>query len=253
MINFQSFGESSDKHPLLIVHGLFGSARNWRGIGRNLSADRQVHVVDMRNHGDSFWDDDNSYDALGQDLAEVIEHLGGPMDVLGHSMGGKAAMVLALKHPALVNRLIVADIAPKAYQHDQVSNVQIMKNLDLSGFTRRSEADAVLAQSVPEAAIRSFFLQSLIISDQGNRWQLNLDALGQNMDLIVGFPNVRGMFEGPSLFLRGGASPYVLDSDMSEIIEQFSSAELSTIAGVGHWLHAEAPREFIAKVKAFLA
>jgi pimeloyl-ACP methyl ester carboxylesterase len=252
MINVQSFGEASEKSALLIVHGLFGSARNWRAIGRNLAADRQVHVVDMRNHGDSFWDDDNSYFAMANDLAQIIAHFGGPMDVLGHSMGGKASMVLALQNPDHVNRLLVADIAPKAYAHDQISNIEIMKSLDLSNITRRAEADTILAQSIPEPAIRAFFLQSLVISDQGNSWQLNLDALEQNMDLIVGFPDVEGLFHGKTMFLRGGASPYVLDSDMPHIMTRFPASKLRTIDGVGHWLHAEATREFITEAKAFL-
>jgi pimeloyl-ACP methyl ester carboxylesterase len=251
MINYQSFGEVSDTPSLLIAHGLFGSARNWRAIGRNLSVDRQVHVVDMRNHGDSFWDDDNSYFAMADDLAKVIAHIGAPMDVLGHSMGGKASMVLALQNPDFVNRLLVADIAPKPYEHDQVSNVDIMKALDLSSFTRRTQADAILAQSIPEAAIRAFFLQSLNISEQGNSWQLNLDALKVNMPLIVGFPEVTGLFNGEVLFLRGGESPYVLDSDMPDILANFPAAILQTIDGAGHWLHAEATREFITASKAF--
>ena len=251
MISYQSFGEASEKPALLIAHGLFGSARNWRAIGRNMAADRQVFVVDMRNHGDSFWDDNHSYFAMADDLTQVIEHVGGKMDVLGHSMGGKAAMVLALQQPDLVNRLLVADIAPKPYAHDQVSNVDIMKALDLNSFKRRSEADAILAQSVPEAAVRAFFLQSLNISEDGNTWQLNLDALKQNMALIVGFPDVAGTFLGQTLFLRGGASPYVLDSDMPDIFTRFPTAQLQTIDGAGHWIHAEATREFISATKAF--
>jgi pimeloyl-ACP methyl ester carboxylesterase len=250
MINYQAFGEAGDKPALLIAHGLFGSARNWRAIGRNLATDRQVYVVDMRNHGDSFWDDDHSYFAMADDLARVIEHLGRPMDVLGHSMGGKAAMVLALQNPELVNRLLVADIAPKSYKHDQVSNVDIMKALDLSSFSRRSEADAILAQSISETAVRSFFLQSLNVSEQGHSWQLNLDALKENMGLIVSFPEVGGAFKKEALFLRGGASPYVLDNDMPNILARFPAANLQTIENAGHWIHAEATREFIAATKA---
>jgi len=161
MINFDSFGDRTENPDLLIVHGLFGSARNWRAIARNLSSDRQVHVVDMRNHGDSFWDDDHSYPAMADDLKSVIEHIGAPMDVLGHSMGGKASMVLSLQNPELVHRLMVIDIAPVAYEHDQVSNVEIMQSLDLNSITRRSEADQILSASLPEAAVRAFFLQSL--------------------------------------------------------------------------------------------
>ena len=253
MLSYQSFGEASDKPPLLIAHGLFGSARNWRAIGRNMAADRQVYVVDMRNHGDSFWDDDHSYFAMADDLAQVITTLGPKMDVLGHSMGGKAGMVLALQRSDLVHRLLVADIAPKTYEHDQVSNVDIMKALDLDSFTRRSEAEEILAKSVPEAAVRSFFLQSLNISEDGNSWQLNLDALKNYMALIVGFPDIAGTFSGQTLFLRGGASPYVLDNDMPDILTRFPVSKIQTIEGAGHWVHAEATREFIVATKGFFA
>jgi pimeloyl-ACP methyl ester carboxylesterase len=253
MLNFQTFGEKSSNPDLLIAHGLFGSARNWRAIARHLSSDRQIHVVDMRNHGDSFWDDDNSYAALADDLAKVIESIGSPVDVLGHSMGGKAAMMLALSRPELVNRLLVADIAPKAYSHDQVSNVDIMKSLSMNSFSRRSEADAILSEKLPDNAVRAFFLQSLVVSEQGNSWQLNLNALGANMDLIVGFPEATGKFNGETLFLRGGLSQYVSDNDLPRIKELFPSSRLETIDGAGHWLHADATRAFLNSVKEFLS
>ena len=157
MLNIQSLGDQSNIPDLLIVHGLFGSARNWRAIARNLSTDRQVHVVDMRNHGDSFWDADNSYEAMANDLAKVIQSLGVTLDILGHSMGGKAGMVLALTYPELVNRLLVADIAPAKYAHDQSFNVAAMQLLPLNSFTRRSEADVILAETLPDKNIRAFF------------------------------------------------------------------------------------------------
>ena len=157
MLNIQSLGNQSNIPDLLIVHGLFGSARNWRAIARNLSTDRQVHVVDMRNHGDSFWDADNSYEAMANDLAKVIQSLGVTLDILGHSMGGKAGMVLALTYPELVNRLLVADIAPAKYAHDQSFNVAAMQLLPLNSFTRRSEADVILAKTLPDKNIRAFF------------------------------------------------------------------------------------------------
>lgn len=252
MINFDSFGDRTENPDLLIVHGLFGSARNWRAIARNLSSDRQVHVVDMRNHGDSFWDDDHSYPAMADDLKSVIEHIGAPMDVLGHSMGGKASMVLSLQNPELVHRLMVIDIAPVAYEHDQVSNVEIMQSLDLNSITRRSEADQILSASLPEAAVRAFFLQSLVLSEQGNSWQLNLTALGNNMGHIVGFPDVSGQFQRPALFLRGALSPYVKDGDRPTILGLFPQAEFATIDGAGHWVHAEATRAFLETIKSFL-
>lgn len=252
MLNYHSFGDTSEHPSLLIVHGLFGSARNWRAIARNLSADRRVHVVDMRNHGDSFWDDSHTYHNMANDLAEVAEHIDEKLDVMGHSMGGKAAMILALTRPELVNRLMVIDIAPKPYQHEQNSNIDIMQSLDLDSFTRRSDADRILAQTVDDPNLRAFFLQSVVIGDDGNRWQLNLEALRKNMDHIIGFPTVSGEFTGEGLFLRGGASDYFNDDDLEKTTQLFPNATLATIAGVGHWVQAEAPRQFLTEVKAFL-
>lgn len=252
MLNFQSFGEARDKPSLLIAHGLFGSARNWRAIARNLATDRRVYVVDMRNHGDSFWDNSQTYPDMAVDLAQVIKHTDEKMDVLGHSMGGKAGMVLALSRPELVNRLLVIDIAPKEYHHDQASKVALMQSLDLNSFSRRSEADEKLAQTVGDAALRAFFLQSMVISDHGNRWQLNLQALHHNMNHIVGFPMGSEQFDKPSLFLRGGQSDYISDADMQKVTTLFPRATLRTIAGAGHWVQAEATREFLTEVKTFL-
>jgi len=123
MLKIQSFGNKSNFPDLLIVHGLFGSGRNWRAIARNISTDRQVHIVDMRNHGESFWNDDNSYESMAEDLKEVISSLEGPVDVLGHSMGGKASMVLAINNPNLITKLLIVDIAPTQYKHDQSMNI----------------------------------------------------------------------------------------------------------------------------------
>lgn len=251
MLNIQSFGDQSNIPDLLIIHGLFGSARNWRAIARNLSTDRQVHVVDMRNHGDSFWDDDNSYEAMANDLARIIQFLGVTLDVLGHSMGGKAGMVLALTYPELVNRLLVADIAPTTYAHDQTFNVAAMQLLPLDSFTRRSEADVILAQTLPDENIRAFFLQSLKISETGNSWQLNLNALGTNMDKIISFPNINSQFNGDTLFVRGGRSQYILNSHLADIETLFPNYNLTTIEGAGHWLHADATRAFLLAVKNF--
>jgi esterase len=252
MLNFHTFGEESAKPTLLIVHGLFGSARNWRAIARHFSKTRRVITVDMRNHGDSFWHDDNSYHDMADDLAAVIKHHGRKMDVLGHSMGGKASMVLALENPELVHHLIVADIAPVTYTHDQVSNVKIMQSMPLNTIESRSEADKILAHDIEEPAVRAFFLQSLILSDDGNSWQLNLDALEQNMDSIVGFPKISGQYDGGTLIIRGGASPYVTSAGLDVVAKHFPHYHMQTIPEAGHWLHAEKPREFIATVAGFI-
>ena len=239
-----------DGPPLLIAHGLFGSARNWGAIAKRLADVRQVIAVDMRNHGLSEWSDDHGYDAQARDLAEVIAAHGERADVLGHSMGGKAAMLLALGHPERVSRLIVADIAPRAYDHSQRELIQAMQAVDLPTIERRSDADAQLRARIPDPAVRAFLLQSLDVANR--RWRLNLDALDRAMDAITGWPDPGGRFEGPTLVLRGGASDYVAKADLPAIRELFPQARLETIPDAGHWLHAEAPRPFEAAVRAFL-
>ena len=252
MLNTIAVGETTGQPPLLIVHGLFGSARNWGVLQKRLAVGRQVLAVDLRNHGDSFHDTDNNYAALADDLARVIDAFGGRADVLGHSMGGKAAMVLALTQPDLLRRLIVADIAPVAYQHSQMHNLEAMRLVDLSQVTRRAEADAQLRLRVKEAPLRAFFLQSLALTPQGARWKLNLDALAQAMPEILGFPQISDGFDGPTLFLHGGNSDYVAPQYHGLIKTQFPKAEFAAIAGAGHWLHAEKPREFQTAVEQFL-
>ncbi|MBK1635832.1 alpha/beta fold hydrolase [Rhodovulum adriaticum] len=240
--------------PLLIVHGLFGSARNWGAIAKRLSDDRHVLSVDMRNHGHSFRADQNRYADLADDLAQVIAANGGRADVLGHSMGGKAAMMLALTRPDLVNRLIVADIAPVAYGHTQAHLIAAMRALDLHGITRRSEADQALAEHIDDRAVRAFLLQSLDLKADPPRWRLNLNALDAEMAHILGWPETEtGPFTGPALFLSGGASDYVRPEHREKIKALFPAARLAKIPGAGHWLHAEKPREFEAAVRAFLA
>ena len=247
MLHAVRHGAPTDAPPLLIAHGLFGSARNWGVIAKRLSDAREVVAVDMRNHGASPWDGDHGYEALAADLAEAIGE--GPWDVLGHSMGGKAAMVLALAHPARVHRLIVADIAPVAYGHSQSHLIEAMRAVDLSAVERRSDAAAQLAQ-VPDDGTRSFLLQSL--DPAGRRWTLNLDALERQMPRIVGFPDVEGRFDGPALFLSGGESDYVRPEHRDRIRALFPAARMARIPGAGHWLHAEKPRAFEAAVRAFL-
>jgi pimeloyl-ACP methyl ester carboxylesterase len=232
--------------PLLIAHGLFGSARNWGVIAKRLSALRPVICVDMRNHGQSPWSDSHSYADLADDLAKVMDK---PMDVLGHSMGGKAAMVLALQNPDLVSRLIVADIAPVTYSHSQDGPIAAMRQVDLAQITSRGDAKDQLGPL--EAGVADFLLQSLDMKDR--KWRLNIDVLAAEMDKIIGFPDVGGAFAGPTLFLSGGNSDYVTRDARPLIKTYFPAAKFAKIPGAGHWLHAEKPREFEAAVTAFLA
>lgn len=241
--------------PLMIVHGLFGSGRNWGAVAKRLSDERPVLAVDMRNHAGSFWSGVHDYPALAADLAEVIMAEGQALDVLGHSMGGKAAMWLALTRPDLVRTLIVADIAPVAYGHSQTHLIDAMRGLNLTGLTARAEADRRLAHAVADPQVRAFLLQSLDLKSDPPRWRLNLDALEANMAQITGWPDDAGLppFSGRTLFLAGAESDYVRPDARDTIRRLFPTARMARIPGAGHWLHAEKPREFEAAVRVFLS
>lgn len=247
MLNTVVHGTATELPQVLIVHGLFGSARNWGAIAKRLSADRRVVAVDMRNHGHSPWYKTNSYRDMAADLAEVLD---GPSDVIGHSMGGKAAMVLALQSPAVVRRLLVADIAPVAYDHTQMPMIDAMRSVDLDQVTSRRDADDQLAALVGDAGVRAFLLQSLDVKEK--RWRLNLDVLAAEMDTVLGFPQIDAAFDGATLFLSGGESDYVRDAYRNDIKVKFPKARFARIPGAGHWLHAEKPRAFEETVRLFL-
>lgn len=250
MLNTITHGTATARPPLVIAHGLFGSARNWGVIAKRLSDERQVIAADMRNHGESPWSEQHSYSDLADDLAALIDRIGGPVDLVGHSMGGKSAMMLALRHPHLLRRLVVADIAPVPYGHSQIQFIEAMRKIDLSAIERRSDAEAQLAELGVEKALQSFFTQSLDVS--GKRWRLNLDVLAAQMPQIMSFPEVDTHWSGPALFLSGGLSDYVSPAHRPIIRALFLKARFAKLAGAGHWLHAEKPREFEATIRAFL-
>lgn len=231
---------------LLIAHGLYGQARNWGTIARDLSDVRHVVSVDMRNHGDSPWYDSHGYDDMASDLAEVIG-TDGPWDVLGHSMGGKAAMMLALTQPAKVRRLIVADIAPVAYDHDQLRHIRAMQNMDLSGITRRSAAAKALNT---DPSVAGFLTQNLDLEHK--RWKLNLDVLELEMPKIMDFPHVDTPFEGPALFVTGANSTYFGPEHRDAVKQLFPAARIAKIPDAGHWLHAERPQAVAETIRVFL-
>jgi pimeloyl-ACP methyl ester carboxylesterase len=247
MLNALVHGTETEKTPLLIAHGLYGSARNWGAIAKRLSDERQVTAVDMRNHGESPWYDSHGYPDMAGDLAASFPNT---TDVLGHSMGGKAAMMLALNHPDRVQRLIVADIAPVTYAHSQLPMIDAMRRVDLDTVETRRDADDQLAAHVAEPSVRAFLLQSLDV--KGKRWRLNLDALAAEMPRIMDFPEASGRFTGPTLFLSGANSDYVKREHRERIKVFFPEARFAKIPGAGHWLHADQPRAFEAAVRTFL-
>lgn len=249
MLNYAGFGDPGAA-PVMIVHGLYGSGRNWGVIAKRLSDQFRVYTLDLRNHGFSPRSDTHGYPEMAGDIAGLIDHLGGPMQVVGHSMGGKAAMVLALTRPETVSRLVVADIAPVAYTHSQMPFIHAMKAVDLSRVTRRSDAEAQLAELGVEPALCSFFTQSLDVAEK--RWRLNLDTLEAEMDKIMGFPDLDGPFENPTLFLSGAQSDYVQPAHRAGIKQLFPNARFAKLKDAGHWLHADQPRAFEAALRSFL-
>lgn len=242
--------------PLVILHGLFGSKRNWSSIAGRLAEHRRVIAVDMRNHGESPWNDLHDYPALADDVARLIERMvGGPATVMGHSMGGKAAMLLALGRPELVERLVVVDIAPARSQSSPLLLVKAMRRVPLETLSRRAEVDAVLAEVIPDLAVRGFLAQNVIAEPTGLRWSVNLDAIERNGESIVGFPDIPPgvSFTKPTLFIAGGRSEYLRPEHRDAIERLFPAATIETIPNAGHWVHAEAPGPFLDVVSRFLA
>lgn len=243
---------------VVLLHGLFGQGKNWTGVAKSLSRDFRVTLVDLPNHGKSGWTDQFSYvetaDALVKVLsAEVTE----PFHLVGHSMGGKAAMVIALRHPDLVSRLVVVDVAPVRY--DRLSSfgryVAGMRGLDLSSTQDRATADTALASSVSDPVVRAFLLQNLRRQPEppGWRWQLNLDLLGDHLGEIGGWPDLGAPpYPGPVLWLAGADSDYITPAYAPDMRRLFPRVQLVTVKNSGHWVHAEQPEIFVAALRGFL-
>jgi esterase len=249
-----AFGETGT--PILILHGLLGSARNWTSIAKQLADTRQVFALDLRNHARSPWADTMSFEEMAGDVAAFVERhdLSRPA-VIGHSLGGKVAMRLALTRAGLVARLVVVDVAPVTYAHTFGPFVEAMQEVDLATVRQRADADRQLERAIPDAAVRSFLLQNLVKTDAGYAWRVHLEAIAANMRELLGFPPLSedAVYRGPTLFVAGGNSRYLKPEHWPLIERLFPQAELAAIAGAGHWVHAERPAEFLDRVRAFLS
>jgi pimeloyl-ACP methyl ester carboxylesterase len=240
--------------PVVFLHGLLGAAQNFGAIQKALAATHRVIAMDLRNHGASPHAPTMSYAEMAADVAETLQALrAAPAAIIGHSMGGKVAMTLALDHPDLVERLLVADIAPVAYPAPSfLRYLAAMRAVPLTpGLTRR-EADAALADAVPQPPLRGFLLQNLLFNETPPRWRIALDAIVAEMPSIGGWPDPPGRYDGQVLVLAGDASDYIKPEDHARFRALFPAAEFHAIRA-GHWLHADNPQAFLAEVTAFLA
>ncbi|HET6520178.1 MAG TPA: alpha/beta fold hydrolase [Geminicoccaceae bacterium] len=251
-------GSGGGGPPVVILHGLLGSARNWQAIAKRLAADgRHVFALDLRNHGASPWAEPMTYPAMAEDVRRFMARHGPDgAAVIGHSMGGKVAMALALAHGGLVGRLIVVDIAPVPYAHGTfLPYVRAMRAVDPSGVTRRGEVEERLRDAVPDQSVRAFLLQNLVGDNGGLRWRVNLAAIEADMGDVMGFPapeDAGRVYDGPTLFLAGERSDYVRPEHHAAIRRLFPGATIETVPGAGHWVHAEQPQRFIERALAFL-
>ncbi len=250
-LNFKTFGAGD---PLVILHGLFGTLDNWQTLGRQFAEHFMVFLVDQRNHGRSPHTGSMNYPAMADDLHYFMEsHWLYRSHIMGHSMGGKTAMQLALQYPDMVDKLIVVDIAPKAYPPNHQFIFDALFAIDLDQVDSRADAEEQLARHIQDSGIRQFLLKNLTRTREGAyRWKMNLPVIYQHYQEIVGATTGDDPYEGPALFIRGANSPYILDADFPMIRQLFPQARIETIPGAGHWVHADQPEKLFRLVVDFL-
>jgi pimeloyl-ACP methyl ester carboxylesterase len=246
-----------DQGPTVaFCHGLFGQGKNWTQVAKALSHDHRVLLLDMPNHGRSPWTESFDYVELADLVADELRPHG-PVALVGHSMGGKIAMCLALRHPELVERLVVVDVAPVAYASGRefVGYIETMRALDLTAIERRDQAEEALREAVPNPVVRSFLLQNLRRTEDGWHWQVNLDLLGEHMDGLTGWPGDRlgeASYDGPVLWVGGASSDYISDAHSAEMDRRFPRNRRVLVKGAGHWVHSEQPEIFLEVLRRFL-
>lgn len=241
--------------PLLILHGFLGMSDNWKTLGNQYAEHGfQAHLIDQRNHGKSFWSEDFNYDVLTNDLRDYIQgHNLEKVFLLGHSMGGKTVMHFACTYPEWVEKLIVADIAPKYYPPHHQSIIDGLQRLDLVAIGSRGEAEAELQKHIRDFGTRQFLLKNLYWEDKGKlAWRFNLEVLAKKMNEIGEPLDPTAKYDGPTLFLSGGKSGYLVPGDKPETLRHFPQATFGTIENAGHWVHAENPKRFFEMSLDFL-
>lgn len=253
MLSYQFLNTHSHSKPVkVLIHGLFGSKENLNVIAKFLANEFNVLNIDVRNHGDSFHSDEISYEIMANDVVELLDNLNlKNVDLIGHSMGGKIAMQIALNHAYLVNKLIVLDIAPTNYKprHDDVFSGLLA--VDLATIDTRKDADNIMANHIQETGVRQFLLKSLTKTDSGFMWKFNLNALHTHYNAILMKPSGTP-FSGPTLFIKGANSEYIDATHRAEILALFPNSKAKVLAGCGHWLHAEKPDQVNLSITQFL-
>ncbi len=247
---FEEYGDKSNE-PLIILHGFFASSRNWRLIAKKLAEHCHVFVMDLRNHGLSPHDSEMDYPLMVEDLNEFMdEHNLQKANVLGHSMGGKIAMWLALTSPERINKLIVADISPVSYQHSFDHTIKALKDIPLDQISNRKQADEFLSSAIPELSYRLFLLQNLQLIDGKYSWRVDLDVFQNTADNIIAFPDMNHLpFAEDALFIMGENPRY---TNTKAIYKHFPHAEISVLKGTNHWLHVDEPEMFCTNVIRFM-
>tara|TARA_B100000780_G_scaffold165749_1_gene115925 strand:- start:164 stop:928 length:765 start_codon:yes stop_codon:yes gene_type:complete len=240
--------------PFLILHGYFGMSDNWKSLGIKFAEDFQIHLIDQRNHGRSFHADSFNYENLAKDLLQYIKyHNLEKIILLGHSMGGKTAMLFAVKYPALVDKLIIADISPRYYEPHHREILKALNSVDFSIQNSRRLVDQKVAELIPEIGVRSFLLKNVYWKEKGVlEYRFNLQSLTDNNTEVGKALPLLSIFKGETLFLAAGNSGYIAANDIPMIKAHFLNSQIKKIANAGHWLHADNPKEFYELVIYFL-
>ncbi|WP_114751206.1 alpha/beta fold hydrolase [Pleomorphovibrio marinus] len=249
-LNFRKSGEGP---PLIILHGLFGSADNWMSIAKSLEKEFTLFLVDQRNHGDSGHAEEWDYQVMVEDLKEWMTEQGlEKAHLMGHSMGGKTAMNFALSYPEKVDRLIIADMAPREYPIHHQTILEGLNAVDLEKIKTRNEAEEAMKAHIPEAGIRQFLLKSLTRNNGSFAWKINLPVITEKIENVGEAITSKNTFEGVTLFMGGANSDYIQDKDREDIDKYFPENHVIHIKNAGHWLHAEQPQAVVDTIKAFL-
>lgn len=248
------FRKSGEHGPtLMILHGLFGSSDNWQTLGRELANDFQVYLVDQRDHGRSPHSDAIDYQKMANDIQELIQREGlAEVNLIGHSMGGKTAMTFAQRFPELLNKLVVVDIGPRVYEDRHSFILEGVLSADLEQLASRKAVEEHLGAYIPEPGVRQFIMKNLYwVEDRKLGWRANFKLLKRDLSNIVASISPDRV-EVPTLFIRGGASDYILKEDIPAIKEQFPRSQFETVPFAGHWVHVQAPEDFLRMVRDFL-